>query len=57
MNVIITLRGDGRRFQELGITVAKPMIEVKGKNLFEWSILSPDAFLQSPFLLYHQKRA
>ncbi len=40
MNIIITMAGLGSRFTEAGYTVPKYMIEVKGKTLFEWSMLS-----------------
>ena len=40
MNIIITMAGLGSRFKKAGYTVPKYMIDVKGKNLFEWSMLS-----------------
>ena len=40
MNIIITMAGLGSRFKKAGYTVPKYMIEVKGKNLFQWSMLS-----------------
>ena len=40
MNVIITMAGLGSRFQKAGYKVPKYMVEVNGKTLFEWSMLS-----------------
>lgn len=40
MNVIITMAGMGSRFRKAGYKVPKYMVEVKGKTLFEWSMLS-----------------
>jgi dTDP-glucose pyrophosphorylase len=40
MNVIITMAGLGSRFRKAGYKVPKYEIEVKGKTLFEWSMLS-----------------
>jgi len=44
MNIIITMAGVGSRFKKVGYTVPKYMIEVKGKTLFEWSMLSLSDF-------------
>ncbi len=40
MNIVITMAGLGSRFRKVGYTVPKFEIEVKGKMLFEWSMLS-----------------
>ena len=40
MNVVITMAGLGSRFRKVGYNIPKFMIEVKGKTLFEWSLLS-----------------
>ena len=40
INVVITMGGLGSRFRKAGYTVPKYMIEVKGKTLFHWSMLS-----------------
>ena len=40
MNIIITMAGLGSRFKKAGYTIPKYMVEVKGKTLFEWSMLS-----------------
>ena len=44
VNIIITMAGLGSRFKKAGYTVPKYMIEVKGKNLFQWSMLSLSDF-------------
>ena len=44
MNIIITMAGLGSRFKKAGYTVPKYMIEVKGKNLFQWSMMSLEDF-------------
>ena len=47
MNIIITMAGLGSRFKKAGFTQPKYMIEVKGKTLFEWSMMSlTDYFAQ-----------
>lgn len=40
MNIIITMAGLGSRFKRVGYTIPKYRIEVNGKNLFQWSMLS-----------------
>lgn len=40
MNIIITMAGMGSRFRKAGYNLPKYMIEVKGKTLFEWSMIS-----------------
>lgn len=44
MNIIITMAGLGSRFKKAGYTVPKYMIEVNGKNLFQWSMMSLEDF-------------
>ena len=44
MNIIITMAGLGSRFRKAGYNVPKYMIEVNGKNLFQWSMLSLEDF-------------
>ena len=44
MNIIITMAGLGSRFRKAGYNVPKYMINVKGKTLFEWSMISLDSF-------------
>lgn len=40
MDVVITMGGLGSRFRKAGYDEPKYMIEVKGRTLFEWSMLS-----------------
>lgn len=40
MNIIIAMAGAGTRFHKVGITTPKPLIEVLGKTLIEYSIQS-----------------
>lgn len=40
IDVVITMGGLGSRFREAGYNVPKYMIEVKGRTLFEWSMIS-----------------
>jgi len=44
MNVLITMAGDGKRFIDAGYTkTIKPLIEVNGKTILEWTLDSiPD---------------
>lgn len=44
MNIVITMAGMGSRFRKAGYNVPKYMIDVKGKNLFQWSMLSLEDF-------------
>lgn len=44
LEVIITMGGVGSRFRKAGYNVPKYMIEVKGKSLFEWSLMSLKGF-------------
>lgn len=52
MNIIITMAGLGSRFQKAGYKEPKFMVEVKGKTLFEWSILSLTDFNKQPNVKY-----
>ncbi|MBS1717181.1 MAG: glycosyltransferase family 2 protein [Armatimonadetes bacterium] len=45
MNVVITMAGFGRRFQEAGYTQPKYEIEVAGRSLLEWSMSSLTDFI------------
>lgn len=40
MNIVITMAGLGERFLKAGYKQPKYEIEVHGKTLFEWSLLS-----------------
>ena len=44
MNIVITMAGIGRRFQEAGYQMPKYMIEAHEKTLFEWSMESLAGF-------------
>lgn len=44
IDVVITMGGLGSRFRKIGYNVPKYMIEVKGKTLFEWSMISLEGY-------------
>lgn len=44
MDVVITMGGLGSRFRKMGYKVPKYMIQVKGKTLFEWSMISLEGY-------------
>lgn len=44
MTVVVTMAGLGSRFRNAGYTQPKYRIEVRGKTLFEWSMLSLQGF-------------
>lgn len=48
--VIITMAGEGSRFKALGFKEPKHMLTVRGKTLFEWSMLSLKNFFEFPFI-------
>lgn len=50
MNIVITMGGLGSRFKKAGYTIPKYEIEVKGKSLFEWSLLSLKSFWNERFI-------
>lgn len=52
MNIIITMAGLGSRFKKAGYTEPKYMIKVKGKNLFQWSMLSLKNFNEQDNVKY-----
>lgn len=52
MNIIITMAGLGSRFKKAGYTVPKYMVEVNGKTLFEWSMISLIDFNKLPNVKY-----
>ena len=52
MNIVITMVGMGTRFRKIGYTIPKYMIEVKGKNLFQWSMKSLTDFNKLTDLKY-----
>lgn len=45
MNIVITMAGLGSRFRKAGYNVPKYMIEVRGRSLFEWSMMSLQNFV------------
>lgn len=45
--VVITMAGHGSRFRAAGYTVPKYEIEVHGRTLFEWSMLSLQSFIDA----------
>lgn len=55
MKVIITMAGEGSRFKKVGYKVPKHEIEVKGKSLFEWSMLSLKNFFNENFIFIVRK--
>ena len=58
MNIIIMMAGLGSRFQKAGYKVPKYQIEVKGKTLFEWSMISLSDYFndpESPFIFIVRK--
>lgn len=40
MNALILMAGDGKRFADVGITTPKPLIEVNGKPILQWTTQS-----------------
>ncbi len=40
MNVLILMAGEGKRFSDVGIKTSKPIIEVNGKPILEWTTRS-----------------
>ena len=50
MNIIITMAGEGKRFRNGGYMIPKHMIEVKGKSMFEWAMLTLKDFYDEHFV-------
>ena len=50
MKIIITMGGLGSRFRKAGYNVPKYMIEVNGKTLFTWSMVSLNTFKKEQFI-------
>lgn len=44
IDIVITMGGLGSRFRNAGYHMPKYMIEVKGKTLFDWSMISLDGY-------------
>lgn len=40
MNILILMAGEGKRFTDVGIAVPKPLVEVNGKTILEWTTRS-----------------
>lgn len=55
MKIIITMAGEGSRFKKIGINKPKHEIEVNGKSLFEWSMLSLRTFFENEFIFIVRK--
>lgn len=55
MKIIITMAGEGSRFKKVGYNFPKHEIEVKGKSLFEWSMLSLKNFFDDKFIFIVRK--
>jgi NDP-sugar pyrophosphorylase family protein len=45
-NIVITMAGAGKRFRDAGYTCPKYCIEVHGKTLFSWAMLSLASFIK-----------
>lgn len=50
MTVLITMAGLGSRFRQAGYTVPKYRITARGRTLFDWSMLSMQAFFDERFV-------
>ncbi len=44
IDIVITMGGRGTRFRKMGYDIPKYMIEVKGRTLFEWSMISLEGY-------------
>lgn len=55
MKIIITMAGEGSRFRKVGYKIPKHEIEIKGKTLFEWSMLSLKNFFDEEFIFVVRK--
>lgn len=50
VQIVITMAGQGSRFKQVGVTVPKHEIIVRGKTLFEWAMRSLTAFTTEKFI-------
>lgn len=50
MTVVISMAGCGSRFTEVGYRVPKYRIQARGRSLFDWSMLSLEAFFDQTFV-------
>ena len=55
MKIIITMSGEGSRFRKKGFNKPKHEIEVNGRSLFEWSMLSLQTFFKEEFIFIVRK--
>lgn len=55
MQIVVTMAGQGSRFRKVGYTVPKHEIEVRGKSLFEWAMLSLKDFVDEEFIFVVRK--
>ena len=55
MQIVVTMAGQGSRFRKVGYTVPKHEIEVRGKSLFEWAMLSLKDFVDEAFIFVVRK--
>lgn len=55
MKIIITMAGAGSRFTEAGYDVPKHEIMIKGKTLFEWSMISLIDLFSNTFIFVVRK--
>lgn len=55
LKIIITMAGEGSRFKKAGIDKPKHEIEVNGKSLFEWSMISLKDFFEDEFIFIVRK--
>lgn len=55
MNIVVTMGGLGERFRRAGYTLPKYQIEVRGRTLFEWAMLSLQAFRSEKFIFLVRK--
>lgn len=40
MNILILMAGEGKRFSDVGVAMPKPLVEVNGKTILEWTTRS-----------------
>lgn len=45
MELVVVMAGEGKRFTDKGFTVPKPLIEVKGKTILDWTMTSVGPWL------------
>jgi dTDP-glucose pyrophosphorylase len=55
LNIIIAMAGEGSRFKSAGFSMPKHDILVRGRTLFEWSVLSLQNFFSEKFYFVGRK--